>query len=319
MSTGDLAPCRSIQSRIDIFRRIFAGCATGLLYVLRILLTLAAAHTYCSRPGVETAAAEPMMLDATGGGLTLVEDNPASSDGTQPQDDDDGEVPLPDYFRGVRRLLLAAPTPTTELPLQAELRGGNSGSLSSGKPELTLAGTVIKALLVAWPVCFGLFGAGAGERGLAALVAGNTLLGACDIGITLWVLAGGLPAFSSLSIALGPSGHLSRLGGAAARLPATTVADLNWWRRVIRGVQSVLMFVFGAFIALFAIIAAAAGDTTVVVALFVFGAVVILFFWITCAFWLSLKVAGALVLHPANREFNLSQQAPAMHQPRLTS
>ena len=30
--SGDLAPCRSIQSRIDIFRRIFAGCATGLLY-----------------------------------------------------------------------------------------------------------------------------------------------------------------------------------------------------------------------------------------------------------------------------------------------
>ena len=259
-----------------------------------------------------------MMLDATGGGLTLVEDNPASSDGTQPQDDDDGEVPLPDYFRGVRRLLLAAPTPT-ELPLQAELRSGSGGSSSSGTPELTLAGKVIKALLVVWPVCWGLFGAGARQGGLAILVAGDTLLGACDVGVALWFLAGGLPAFSSLSIALGPSGHLSRLGGAAARLPATTVADLTWWRWLIRGVRSVLMFVFGAFIALFAIGAAAAGDTTPAVVWLAAGAFCVLFFSVTCAFWLSLKVAGVLVLHPANRECNLSQHAPAMHQPRLTS
>ena len=51
-----------------------------------------------------------MMLDAAGGGLTL-EHNPASSsDPTAEQQVD--EVPLPDYFQFVTRLLLAAPTAT---------------------------------------------------------------------------------------------------------------------------------------------------------------------------------------------------------------
>eukprot|EP01046_Picozoa_sp_COSAG06_P020491 COSAG06_NODE_1498_length_9264_cov_2.916094_5_plen_1484_part_00 len=81
-----------------------------------------------------------MMLDAAGG-LTL-EENPASSD--LELGDSDGDVPMPDYFLGVRRLLLlAAPThgraPPTELPLQAELGGGG------------------------WPVHTGFHGAGGGS------------------------------------------------------------------------------------------------------------------------------------------------------------
>eukprot|EP01046_Picozoa_sp_COSAG06_P014034 COSAG06_NODE_859_length_11882_cov_31.614701_6_plen_74_part_00 len=55
------------------------------------------------------------------------------------------------------------------------------------------------------------------------------------------------------------------------------------------------MFVFGSFTAVVAIGSAAAGDATATLAWFVTGAFSVLFFWVTCAFWLSLKVAGALV------------------------
>jgi hypothetical protein len=79
------------------------------------------------------------MLDAAGNGLTF-ENNPTSIDLTL--DQDDGDVPLPDYFRAVRRLLLAAPTPT-ELPLQAQLHPP-----SNNKPELTRVGKVIGVLLL---------------------------------------------------------------------------------------------------------------------------------------------------------------------------
>ena len=80
------------------------------------------------------------MLDAAGNGLRF-KNNPTSIDLTLDQDDGD-VVPLPDYFSAVRRLLLAAPTPT-ELPLQAQLHPP-----SNNKPELTRVGKVIGVLLL---------------------------------------------------------------------------------------------------------------------------------------------------------------------------
>jgi hypothetical protein len=194
-----------------------------------------------------------MMLDAAGGGLTL-EHNPASrgDPSTEQQAGDDDEVPLPDYFQFVTRLLLAAPT-ATELPLHAGLRAGGSSS-GNKKPELTRSGKVIEALLVLYPLCYALFAVGLGDVSLSfagALISGNTTSALVNAGLTVWFLAGGVPAFSALCVVLGPDGHLVRLGGATARLPAAAVSGLNRWRRVIRGAWAFLSLTFGLTCALF--------------------------------------------------------------------
>ena len=236
------------------------------------------------------------MLDAAGGGLTL-EHNPASSsDPTAEQQVD--EVPLPDYFQFVTRLLLAAPT-ATELPLHAGLRAGGSSS-GNNKPELTRSGKVIEALLVLYPLCYALFAVGLGDVSLSfagALISGNTTQALVQACCTVWFLAGGVPAFSALCVVLGPDGHLFRLGGATARLPAAAVSGLNRWRRVIRGAWGLLSLLFGMFCAMFGLLFASQG-VGAVIAWVIAGVCLVGFVSVTCAFWLTLKVAGALALHP---------------------
>ena len=55
------------------------------------------------------------------------------------------------------------------------------------------------------------------------------------MGLSIWFLAGGLPAFNTLRTVLAPTGYLARLGATTARLPAGAVASLGTWRRVIYG------------------------------------------------------------------------------------
>ena len=116
----------------------------------------------------------------------------------------------------------------------------------------------------------------------------------------------------TVCVVLGPRGHLVRLGGTAARLPASAVTNLNWWRLVICGAGLVSLYVLltMAPVVKFALRNFRLYTTTrsvarlkIAIGWTFFGTFVVLFIGVTCAFWLSLKVAGALALHPTNREF----------------
>ena len=163
-------------------------------------------------------------------------------------------------------------------------------------------------LLVVYPLCYALFGAGFGADIPRLLADGRRQharrrgFGSGLAGFTAWWLAGGAPAYFALCRVLRPGGHLSQLGGTAARLPRAGVAGLEWWKRVIKGAWVVLSLLSALLIACLVYLSAATNPSYAVASL-ISGVYCVLFLVVTCTFWFSLKVAGALALHPTNRAY----------------
>jgi hypothetical protein len=107
---------------------------------------------------------------------------------------------------------------------------------------------------------------------------------------------------------------MSQLSGTVARLPTDAVANLNWWRRVIGVAWLFMSILYGGLCFYFAfannhisqIVGEFSSRARHIIGWTFLGAFLVAFTGITCAFWLSLKVAGDLALHPTDRELHFA-------------
>ena len=168
-------------------------------------------------------------------------------------------------------------------------RVGKLLSTPTGRP--TPACGLIGAVLALYPLAMLLVGIGVPSV-LSQAANGNTQ-GAIQFGL-MWcgvLLVGSVALHTLFLVTRQPQGHLTQLGAGTARVPRGVVDGLDWWARFLKGLLSLMLFLFAAFDGFFA----SQGLVLLAVAQFAYAVCGFptLFLW-----WYSLKAASALAAAP---------------------
>ena len=174
------------------------------------------------------------------------------------------------------------------LPPQLQ-RVGKLLSTPTGRPTPTC--WLIGAVLALYPLAMLLVGVG--QPSVLSMAASGNTQGAIQFGL-MWCGAlpvGSVALHTLFLVTRQPQGHLTQLGAGTARVPRGVVDGLEWWARFLKGLLSLMLFLFAAYDGFFASV----GFVLFAVPNFAYCACFFptLFLW-----WYSLKAASALTAAP---------------------